>query len=584
MFNEKTLFRKAKDFDETKDKDIFAKFDPSTRTLPKGFRVDKRYKPTQVEMIFEKDVAVKLRDGVTIYTDIFRPVGVEKVPVIVSWSPYGKNSGRTTMYKMMRKVAGVDDKKLSGLMKWEAVDPDYWCARGYAVAHPDARGAYNSDGNICFFNRQEGEDGYDFVEWLAVQDWCNGKVGTAGNSWLAVAQWFIAAEQPPHLAAIAPWEGFADVYRDIDFLGGIPDTGFLGNVNKQLPGKNMVEDVLTASDNYPLMNDYWESKIADYNKITVPAYVVASYSNTVHSAGTFRAWEYLDKANKWLRIHNSQEWPDFYSDSVQADLLKFFDRYLKGIENSWEETPKVRYAVLDMHSHDNDKVNVPATSFPPQDAKEITYYLDALNGSLNEKSTSREGIISYNSESKDGKAEFTIKFNKDVEFVGYPKIKLWVEADGHDNMDLFVFIQKHDVHGKHLTQMNVDTGVPPVKVITKLNGGTVFRYKAVPGRLRVSLRHINENKSTKWVPYFTFDKKEPLKKGEIVPVVIPFFAMGMRFYAGETLKLVVSGQNLPGGQMPILKGIVPQNKGKHIIHTGGKYASQLQLQVIKKDK
>ena len=76
------------------------------------------------------------------------------------------------------------------------------------------------------WDRQEGRDCYDVVEWLTEQEWCSGKVGMSGTSYLAVAQWFTAAEQPPHLAAINPWEGVSDVYRDLVMRGGIPDTGF----------------------------------------------------------------------------------------------------------------------------------------------------------------------------------------------------------------------------------------------------------------------------------------------------------------------------------------------------------------------
>lgn len=94
--------------------------------------------------------------------------------------------------------------KLSNLQKFESLDPALWCANGYAIVHPDARGAFNSEGVMRVWDAAEGEDGCDFVDWVGEQSWCNGKVGTAGNSWLAVAQWFIAAEQPRHLAAIAP--------------------------------------------------------------------------------------------------------------------------------------------------------------------------------------------------------------------------------------------------------------------------------------------------------------------------------------------------------------------------------------------
>jgi uncharacterized protein len=68
-------------------------FGPGTRTLKAGFKIAPQFLSLPIETVFEKDVAVKLRDGVTIYVDVFRPVGAEKVPVIVAWSPYGKGQG-----------------------------------------------------------------------------------------------------------------------------------------------------------------------------------------------------------------------------------------------------------------------------------------------------------------------------------------------------------------------------------------------------------------------------------------------------------------------------------------------------------
>lgn len=132
--------------------------------------------------------------------------------------------------------------------------------------------------------------------------------------------------------------------------------------------------------------------------------------------------------------------------------------------------------------------------------------------------------------------------------------------------------------------------MPKNEFVTKVlpsRGATVLRYTGSTGRLKVSMRHIDESKSTKWIPYFPFDKKELLKPKEIVPVEIPMLPIGMMFNKGEKLRLVVSGYNLIGGQMPrngempgVLE-VVPNNKGKHIIHTGGKYDSHLELQIIK---
>ena len=71
----------------------------------------------------------------------------------------------------------------------------------------DARGAGDSEGDVRYWGYAEGEDGYDLIEQIAVQPWCSGRVALAGNLWLAMSQWFIAAQQPPHLTAIAPLEG-----------------------------------------------------------------------------------------------------------------------------------------------------------------------------------------------------------------------------------------------------------------------------------------------------------------------------------------------------------------------------------------
>ncbi|WP_158893897.1 MULTISPECIES: CocE/NonD family hydrolase [unclassified Pseudomonas] len=71
--------------------------------------------------------------------------------------------------------------RLSELNKFEGIDPAFWVNRGYVVLQPDSRGAYKSEGNLVYWGTQLGEDGYDFVEWAADQNWSNGKIGMAGN-------------------------------------------------------------------------------------------------------------------------------------------------------------------------------------------------------------------------------------------------------------------------------------------------------------------------------------------------------------------------------------------------------------------
>lgn len=131
----------------------------------------------------------QLRDGVTLYVDVYRPTGdTSKVPALVGWSPYGKQGGRgNEILDDFPFRFGIPLSKLSELQKWEAPDPAYWVPQGYAIVSPDPRGCGKSEGNIYQFGTQEGRDGADVIDWVGEQPWCNGKVATSGNSWLSIS-------------------------------------------------------------------------------------------------------------------------------------------------------------------------------------------------------------------------------------------------------------------------------------------------------------------------------------------------------------------------------------------------------------
>ncbi len=178
-----------------------------------------------------------------------------------------------------------------------------------------------------------------------------------GTSYLSISQWFTAAEQPRHLTAISPWEGFSDVCRDLVMRGGMPDIGFAERLQlNSYAGKNAREDILTEVQRYPLMNDLWEDKTTRFDKITVPAYVVASYSNPRLAA---------DRLGTEVAAHPRHAgMADYYDETNVEDLRRFFDHYLKGEDNGWEQTPRVRYSVHDLEG--GDRTNQPANEFPPE--------------------------------------------------------------------------------------------------------------------------------------------------------------------------------------------------------------------------
>src|SRR5450830_1686185 len=167
---------------------ILTAFKPGTQLLPAGFQLAPQFRALPIDIIFEKDVAITLRDGVTIYVDVFRPANAEPVPVLLAWSPYGKGQGSSMSVMGVFGLVGLDNAIVSGLEKFEGPDPAYWCAKGYAICNPDSRGVVDSEGDSVLWDRQEGRDCHDLIEWLGTQAWSNGKVGMSGTSYLAISQ------------------------------------------------------------------------------------------------------------------------------------------------------------------------------------------------------------------------------------------------------------------------------------------------------------------------------------------------------------------------------------------------------------
>ncbi len=577
-------------------------FKPETVLLKKGSIRLKGYRPLSCDIILERDVAVVLRDGVTIYTDVFRPADEEKHPAIMAMSPYGKEIG-TQWLDDTPNHAGVPMKATSGLQKFEGPDPAYWCEHGYAVINPDVRGAYNSEGIILFFGSDYGRDGADIIEWAARQSWSNGKVGMSGNSWLAISQWFVAAQQPPHLAAIAPWEGLADCYREIGTRGGVMMPEFIKMLSDSFASTDNggIEDCISVMEQQPVMSDYWRDKEADLEKITVPAYVVASYTNPIHTYGSIEGYRRISSRNKWLRIHNTGEWDDYYNIAHTEELRRFFDRYLKDIDNGWEETPHVRISVLNPGG--KDIVDRTENDFPIPRTKYRRLYLNTETNTLEEFSSTKAAFAEYDSD-KGGKVIFKTRLQEDSEITGYMKLRLWVSALTHDDMDLYVTVEKRRPSG--------------------------FKYKytigpgmdmSAKGYIRVSLRELDQERSTEENPRQSMEKEQKLNPGEIVPVDILIWPMGLLFKKGDELRLTVSAYKtkklwsgpfklkmakveLPkegftympdckpemytigGGAMfagsDVSTAELPKdhNKGRHRIYSGGQYESYLYVPFV----
>jgi hypothetical protein len=149
---------------------------------------------------------------------------------------------------------------------------------------------------------------------------------------------------------------------------------------------------------------------------------------------------------------------------------------------------------------------------------------------------------------------------------------------GHDDMDLFILVLKLDAYGTPLQQFTVPNQGARIRDVTE-RGASILRYKGSDGRLRVSMRHLDEKLSTEAIPAHSFDRVEKLSPGEVVDVEIDLLPVGLTFYPGEQLRLVISGRSLLGTMMPGNRECTPANKRQHLVHTGGERASYLQIPV-----
>lgn len=509
------------------------------------------------DIICIQDVMIPMRDGCKTYCDIYLPKTDKKVPAILVYSFYGKRPAADTP-EVEYYAVGVPVGSTSRYCKFEGPDPLYWCRQGYAICNYDHRGVGNSDGDIAMAIDEEGIDAYDAIEFLAEQEWCNGNVGMAGNSGLAAIQWKAASKRPPHLKCIAPWEGCTDTYRELINMGGITECGFNPFLTSTLYGPGYMEDHYLMSLEHPFFDNYWKDKCPKCEDIVIPAYVTGGW-NHFHLRGSISGWHRINTDKKWIRIHRDFEWPDQYKPENLEDLKRFFDRYLKEITNGWEGTPHVRIDVMDAYDKDQS-VRRPMKGFPVPNTEYKKLWLDAGDCSLNHDPITTENKVSYDGNA--GKVTFDYTFAEETALIGYSKLRLWVEADGNDDMDLFIALQKADANGNWI----------PTSVLGAPHPGAA-------GRLRVSLRELDEELSSDIQPVSKFNNPQKLKKGEIVPVDIEIWPSSRIWHKGEKLRIEVMGHYERIGWFEPFD-YHTDNAGNHIIHTGGKYDSYVQIPVV----
>ncbi|KAE8311928.1 Alpha/Beta hydrolase protein [Aspergillus transmontanensis] len=502
--------------------------------LPRGHVKEPGYQAFPVDVTWEEDQAIPMRDGIKLYADIFRPADEsEKVPAIIPWSPYGKVGTSTLNYDNMGPWRiGIPYQNLSGYETFE-----------------------------------EAVDIYDTITWISEQPWCDGSVVIAGNSWLAISQLNFASRfQHPNLKAIAPWEGLTDLYAHQICRGGIPKPAFFELILHGSAGVGKAENIGAMVKSRPLFDEYWEEKRINPEDIKdIPMYLTASYSTGLHCEGSFRAFELAQTSRKWLRVHSTQEWHDLYRPEATDDLQRFYDYYAKGYDGSITKTIVER----------------PEEQWPPARQHIRRYYLDAATQSFNAVKPVNSASITYEGHSLTASSDFTLTFDKYTELCGRPFVKLYMSSNVKDDFDVVVQIRKVSVSGELLESLNWSPMPAPGPKVPNVN---VVKHLGQQGMLRAS-HHVSlqPRASEDDVPVYDHRSREAITPGEIVPLLIPIWPLGVVFEAGEGLMLRISGHDmsLPEAESLRLTAPVDDNEGQHTVYTGGEYESYLAIPVIK---
>jgi putative CocE/NonD family hydrolase len=362
-----------------------------------------------VATAISKDVAVAMRDGVTLRADVLLPNLNGRFPTLIYRTPYGKDFAENE-YKTFRKAV----------------------ARGYAVVIQDVRGRYASDGEFTPY-QNEGRDGYDTIEWAAQQPWSDGNVGTFGLSYPGAVQWLAAVENPPHLKAMVPAMTFSTP-RNFFYSGGVFDGSWLdwiwNNIapdtrrRKNLPGpKTSQEATASWKQEHARMENFLPLRELPDLKEVAPYY----YEWLAHPPAD-AWWDWAELRGKYDRVHaavlNISGWYDeaYGPDGATTNLnglldavgkqprtrtvigpwthggqensragergfgpaaaidydeliLRWMDHYLRGVDNGVDREKRVRIFVM------GDNVWRDEDAWPLRRAKAQTYYLTAKSQS-----------------------------------------------------------------------------------------------------------------------------------------------------------------------------------------------------------
>ena len=512
---------------------------------------------SDVEMTIDWDVSIEMDDGTILRADVFRPPDGDRHPVIAAYGPYAKGLTFQEGYPdawnaMVSKHPDVTARSSSRYQAWEVCDPERWVPDGYVCVRVDARGWGRSPGFIEPWGPREARDLRDCIAWAAAQPWSSGKVGLLGISYYAINQWHVAGLQPPSLAAMIPWEGFSDCYRELSYHGGIgsdmkkvwyrrtittvqhglgdraltnPHTGELAAGPESLPDEELAagrSDFVGEIDAHRLDDAWHRARSADFERITVPFLSAGNWGgSSLHLRGNVEAFVQAASEQKWLEFHGLEHWTEFYTDYGVGLQKRFFDHFLKGEANGWDEQPPVMLRVRTVDGGFRDRTE---DAWPIPRTRWTTMYLDPAGGRLADEPLGTPSAAAFAALDSPGVTMLTPPMTEETEITGPVAATLFISSSTTD-ADLFVVLRVFDPDGAEVV----------------LQGAVDPHTPIAQGWLRASHRKLDAERTLPWRPWHTHDELQPLTPGQIVRLDVEIWPTSIVVPPGYRVGLSVRG-------------------------------------------
>jgi len=493
------------------------------------------------------EIEVTTRHGDIVRADVYLPKsGDGPFPVLLGASPYQKKLRYLPVHNVFSFV--------------EYGPMQMYLDNGYAYVAMDVPGTGRSGGVWNPISRDEGEAIHDMIEHVAGLEWSTGSIGMIGMSHYCWSQWNAARTRPPHLKTIGAFDGSTDMYRDWMYHGGIPIQTFLstwlfGSVLLQHLGQGIpFEEGRKDQFVYDLLShttdDSWHrerSPFWELSNIEIPVFSIGAWGKSgLHLRGNFMGYERVQGPKKLL-IVSAESFAAtqlLYATEEfhKAELLPWYEHHLKGVDNGVMEEPAVRFYVK------NENKTLEATSWPPEDVFESTFYLsgrkmnfvESLNdGALQQAASMEEqqgttwkypdpewraGVTIFQ---KDGTLNhvarvntFTTEaFDEDREFTGQGVLNLFVSSDQTD-LDLIVKLS-----------------------LVRSEDKPFMGEKVSQGWLRASHRAEDPELTSPMRPFHKHDKIDPIEPGTVYELRLELMPMSVLVRKGDRLRLEISNQD-----------------------------------------